>query len=166
MTVEGGIGLAAVEINAVKVGRYLVVGQTLTPGFERPVTTQQRERAETAQDFVAWTIKPTRHLHHMLVVAHHFALGLQPYAYRQLKDLAGSKLTKDGVLVITARTHRTREANRDEARRRLTALLTKAHHRDAKRRKTKPSRAAKARRVEGKKKRSAVKQKRGRVTLD
>lgn len=95
-----------------------------------------------------------------------FALGLQPYAYRQLKDLAGSNLTKDGVLVITARTHRTREANRDEARRRLTALLTKAHHRDAKRRKTKPSRAAKARRVEGKKKRSAVKQKRGRVTLD
>ena len=95
-----------------------------------------------------------------------FALGLQPYAYRQLKDLAGSKLTKDGVLVITARTHRTREANREEARRRLEALLTKAHHRDPKRRKTKPSRSAKARRVEGKMKRSVVKEKRGRVTLD
>ncbi len=95
-----------------------------------------------------------------------FALGLQPYAYRQLKDLAGSKLTKDGVLVITARTHRTREANREEARRRLEALLTKALHRDPKRKKTRPSRAAKARRVDGKKKRAAVKQKRGRVTLD
>ncbi|MBH9536210.1 alternative ribosome rescue aminoacyl-tRNA hydrolase ArfB [Novosphingopyxis sp. YJ-S2-01] len=95
-----------------------------------------------------------------------FALGLQPYAYRQLKDLAGSKLTKDGVLVITARTHRTREANREEARRRLDTLLTKAHQRDAKRRKTKPSRAAKARRVDTKKKRSAVKEKRGRVRFD
>ena len=95
-----------------------------------------------------------------------FALGLQPYAYRQLKDLAGSKLTKDGVLVITARTHRTREANREEARRRLEALLSKAHKREARRKKTRPSRAAKARRVEGKKKRSAVKEKRGRVRLD
>ncbi len=95
-----------------------------------------------------------------------FALGIQPFAYRQLRDLAGSKLTKDGVLVITARTHRTREANREEARRRLEALLTKAHQRDAKRRKTKPSRAAKARRVDTKKKRSAVKEKRGRVRFD
>jgi ribosome-associated protein len=95
-----------------------------------------------------------------------FALGLPPYAYEQLKVLAGSKLTQGGELIITARTHRTREANRDEARRRLRELIAAAYHRDAKRRPTKPSRAAKAKRVETKKGRGAVKAMRGRVSLD
>jgi len=95
-----------------------------------------------------------------------FALGLPPYAYEQLKVLAGSKLTQGGELIITARTHRTREANRDEARRRLRELIGAAYHRDAKRRPTKPSRAAKAKRVETKKGRGAVKAMRGRVSLD
>lgn len=95
-----------------------------------------------------------------------FALGLAPYAYEKLKVLAGSKLTQGGELVVTARTHRTREANREEARNRLAALIAKAHQRDAKRRPTKPSRAAKAKRVDAKKGRGAVKAMRGRVALD
>ena len=45
-----------------------------------------------------------------------YALGLQPYAFRQLKILAGSKMTISGELIVTARSHRTREANRQDAR--------------------------------------------------
>ena len=85
---------------------------------------------------------------------------------RRAETLAGSKLTKDGVIVITANRHRTQEANRRDALDRLVALLVEADTRPKYRVATRPGRAAKARRVEGKKKRSAVKQKRGRVTLD
>ena len=95
-----------------------------------------------------------------------FALGLSPYAYQRLKELAGSRMTESGEIVITARSHRSQEANRAEARARLAELIGKAHIRQAKRRPTKPSRAAKARRVDSKKARSAVKEGRGKVRLD
>ena len=85
-----------------------------------------------------------------------FALGLSPDAYQRLKELAGSRMTESGEIVITARSHRSQEANRAEARARLAELIGKAHIRQAKRRPTKPSRAAKARRVDSKKARSAV----------
>lgn len=92
-----------------------------------------------------------------------FALGLDPEAYRRLKLLAGSKMTTDGELIILARQFRTQEANRADARARLSALIDQALIRPEKRIKTKPSKAAKARRVDGKKARSAVKAGRGRV---
>ena len=95
-----------------------------------------------------------------------FRLGLPPYAYEKLKSLAGSRMTSAGELVITARNYRTQEANREDARRRLAELIAAAHMRQAKRRPTKPSRAAKARRVEAKKGRGAVKAGRGKVQLD
>ena len=95
-----------------------------------------------------------------------FALRLAPDVYQRLKILAGSKLTNDGEIVITARSHRTQEANRAEARERLIAMIEAASVRQAKRRPTKPSKAAKARRVDEKKGRSAVKQARGKVKLD
>jgi ribosome-associated protein len=95
-----------------------------------------------------------------------FKLGLPLHAYEKLRLLAGSKLTQGGELVITARTHRSQEANREEARARLRALIAEAHQRDARRRPTKPSRAAKAKRVEAKKGRGAVKAMRGKVSLD
>ena len=95
-----------------------------------------------------------------------FALGLAPDAYQRLKTLAGSKLTNDGEIVITARSHRTREANRDDARSRLTALIEAALVRPVKRRPTKPSRSAKAKRVDAKKSRGTIKQARGKVSLD
>ncbi|MFC7536653.1 alternative ribosome rescue aminoacyl-tRNA hydrolase ArfB [Sphingomonas sp. GCM10030256] len=93
-----------------------------------------------------------------------FRLGLPPHAYEKLKSLAGSRLTSGGELLITARNYRTQEANREDARRRLAELIAAAHVRQAKRRPTKPSRAAKARRVDAKKGRSVVKAGRGRVT--
>ena len=95
-----------------------------------------------------------------------FALGLAPDVYARLKALAGSKLTATGEIVITARRHRTREANRADARERLIALLDAAHERPVRRVKTRPSKAAKARRVEAKKGRSAVKAGRGRVVVE
>jgi ribosome-associated protein len=95
-----------------------------------------------------------------------FRLGLAPWAYQQLKTLAGSKMTSAGELVITARKFRTQDANRADARERVVELLTKAHERQARRVKTKPSKAAKARRVDAKKGRSEVKAGRGRVRIE
>ena len=95
-----------------------------------------------------------------------FALGLPLDVYQRLKQLAGSKLTNEGEIVITARSHRTQEANRADARQRLTELIERAYVRPQKRKPTKPSRAAKARRVDAKKSRGTVKQGRGKVRLD
>ncbi len=95
-----------------------------------------------------------------------YQLGLPPFAFRKLKELAGSRMTAAGVLVIQAQQFRTQEANRKNARDRLDALLVKAHERDARRIATKPGKAAKARRVDEKKARSGVKQGRGKVRLD
>ncbi|QNN64397.1 aminoacyl-tRNA hydrolase [Sphingomonas rhizophila] len=95
-----------------------------------------------------------------------FRLGLNPDAYQRLKVIAGSKMTAGGELLITARRYRTQEANREDARRRLAELIAEAHIVQAKRRPTKPSRAAKAKRVDQKKGRSAVKQGRGKVNWE
>jgi ribosome-associated protein len=95
-----------------------------------------------------------------------FALGLAPYAYQRLKELAGSRMTAAGELLVTARRFRTQEANRQDARERLGEMIRAAHVRQARRVKTKPSRAAKAKRVDDKKGRSAIKVGRGKVRLD
>ena len=95
-----------------------------------------------------------------------FKLGLAPYVYARLKELAGSRMTSAVEIVITARSYRTQEQNREDARARLAELIVKAHIRQAKRVKTKPSRAAKAKRVHEKKGRSAVKQARAKPRMD
>jgi ribosome-associated protein len=95
-----------------------------------------------------------------------YRLGLHPETFRRLKLLAGSRLTTGGTLVIAARRYRTQEQNRADARERLAELLAKAEEREARRVKTKPSRAAKARRVETKKGRGEVKAGRGKVRID
>lgn len=95
-----------------------------------------------------------------------FRLGLHPETWRRLKLLAGSRLTAAGVLVITARRYRTQEQNRADARERVADLLERAHEREARRVKTKPGKAAKARRVDEKKGRGAVKAGRGRVSVE
>jgi ribosome-associated protein len=75
-------------------------------------------------------------------------------------------MTAGGEIIITARKYRTQEQNRLDARARLAELVAKAHLRPAKRKKTRPSRAAKAKRMETKSARSAVKAARGKVRLD
>ena len=95
-----------------------------------------------------------------------YRLGLSPPVYARLKELAGSRMTGGGEIIITARSYRTQEQNRQDARARLAELVAKAHVRPEKRIKTKPSRAAKARRVDAKKGRSVVKQARARPKVD
>lgn len=95
-----------------------------------------------------------------------FRLGLAPDVYARLKQLAGSRMTSGGEIVITARRYRTQEANREEARARLAELVAKAHVRQPKRVRTRPSRAAKGKRLDAKKQRGAVKQGRGKVRFD
>jgi len=75
----------------------------------------------------------------------------------RLERLAGRRATDDGVLVIRADRFRTQERNREDARARLAALVREALHVPKKRIATKPSRAAKARRVDSKVKRGGVK---------
>ena len=93
-------------------------------------------------------------------------LGLADDPLERLKRLAGSRLTASGELLISARRFRTQEANREDARRRLAEMIAQAHIVRAKRKATRPSRAAKAKRVDAKKQRSAVKRARGRVDFD
>lgn len=75
----------------------------------------------------------------------------------RLQQLAGRRLTKDGVIVIEAQSHRTQERNRADALQRLVDLIRQAAHVPKPRKKTKPSRAARAERMDTKKKRGNVK---------
>lgn len=95
-----------------------------------------------------------------------YALRLPPLVFKRLKDLAGSRMTAKGELVITARRHRTQEANRADARERLAELLTRAQKLPEKRAKSRLNRIGKEKRLQGKKRRGAVKAGRGRVKFD
>ncbi len=75
----------------------------------------------------------------------------------RLTRLAGRRVTDDGVLVIRAERHRTQERNREDARARLAELVREALYVPKKRIATKPSRSAKARRVDSKVRRGGVK---------
>lgn len=95
-----------------------------------------------------------------------FKLGLHPDAYERLKRIGGSRVTGGGELLITARRFRTQEANRADARRRLAEMIAEAHIVQARRKPTRPSKAAKARRIDEKKGRGTIKRGRGKVSLD
>jgi ribosome-associated protein len=87
-------------------------------------------------------------------------------AEARLNRLAGQRMTKDGVIVIHAQRFRTQERNRADAIDRLLELLRAAMTRPAPRRPTKPTLGSKKRRLEGKKRRSDVKAKRGSAGYD
>jgi len=90
-----------------------------------------------------------------------------PEAVRQrLLRLAGRRLTREGVLVIQARRHRTQEANRRDALERLMTLIREAAVPPKPRRRTRPTKASKERRIEGKKTRSGVKRMRQKPAAD
>ena len=95
-------------------------------------------------------------------------VALVPDAVKQrLVALAGRRMTQDGVLIITAERHRMREANREEARQKLVLLLRKAALPPPPPRKaTKPTAGSKARRLESKTRRGAVKRLRGGASED
>jgi ribosome-associated protein len=79
----------------------------------------------------------------------------------RLERIAGRRLTRDGVLVITAQRHRTQERNRDDALTRLIEMIRAAAVRPTPRRPTRPTLGSKVRRLEGKKRRGGIKALRG-----
>ena len=95
-----------------------------------------------------------------------YALGLPPAVFQRLKALAGSRWVEGGAILVTARSHRTREANREEARARIATMIEQAFVRPEKRIRTKPTKASKERRLTSKATRSGVKAGRGKVRLD
>lgn len=76
---------------------------------------------------------------------------------QRLATLAGSRMTREGVLVIDSREHRTQSANREAARERLRELLAQASLRPKRRRKTKPTSGSNERRITNKLKRGETK---------
>lgn len=92
-----------------------------------------------------------------------YALRLSPEIFTRLKQLAGSRMTASGEIVLTARRFRTQEANRQDARDRLAQLLTEAHNLPQKRAKTRLNRIGKEKRLQGKKLRGTIKANRGKV---
>src|SRR3979409_2302440 len=88
-------------------------------------------------------------------------VALVPDVAARLNRLAGQRMTKDGVIVIHAQRFRTQERNRADAIDRLVELFREAAPRPTPRRPTRPTLGSKQRRLEGKKRRSDVKAKRG-----
>ena len=82
----------------------------------------------------------------------------------ELLKLSDSRITKDGVIVIKAQTHRTQEKNRTEALARLKELVKSVGIIKKKRRPTKPSKSARIKRVDSKTKRGKTKALRGKVS--
>ena len=85
---------------------------------------------------------------------------------QRLLALAGNRATKDGVLIITSRVHRTQEANRAEARARLNELIARARVVPKTRRPSRPTLGSKVRRLTAKSQRSSSKKLRGRTNDD
>jgi ribosome-associated protein len=84
----------------------------------------------------------------------------------RLRGLAGRRITDEDVIVIAAQKFRTQEHNKRDAFERLQELIAQASIEPKIRRATKPTRASKERRLEGKQQRSQVKQRRGKVRSD
>ncbi|MEM9027120.1 MAG: alternative ribosome rescue aminoacyl-tRNA hydrolase ArfB [Pseudomonadota bacterium] len=92
--------------------------------------------------------------------------SLPDYLRARVLDLAGNRATRAGQIVITAHRFRTQEANRRDAIARLVALIRQAAVRRRPRIATRPTGAAIRKRLDSKKRRSGVKQTRGRVMRD
>ena len=85
---------------------------------------------------------------------------------QRLRALAGRRLAQSDEIVLEAHRHRSQEANRRDAITRLADLIIAARHVPKARKKTRPGRAARARRVEGKRQRKDVKRLRSKPALD
>ncbi|HYM18016.1 MAG TPA: alternative ribosome rescue aminoacyl-tRNA hydrolase ArfB [Micropepsaceae bacterium] len=92
--------------------------------------------------------------------------GLSDAVRARLMRLAGSRLTKEGVLIVSAREFRSQERNREAARERLFDLIRHAAVEPKPRKRTRPPKAAKERRLETKSRRSKLKRNRGPVRED
>ncbi len=89
--------------------------------------------------------------------------ALSEPVFRRLKSLAGRRMTRDGVLIITARRYRSQPRNRADALERLVELIRRAAAPVKQRRPTRPSKGAKQRRLDAKRRAGNIKKTRGRV---
>ncbi len=89
--------------------------------------------------------------------------ALSNAVFLRLKPLAGQRMTKDGVIVITAHRFAMQERNRQDALERLVELIKQAAVPPKPRRKTRPSKASKERRLDSKRQKSNIKKGRGRL---
>ena len=87
--------------------------------------------------------------------------SLPPYVRERLRVLAGRRVSRDGVLVITAHRFRSQDQNRRDAIERLVALIQQAAAPRKTRRATRPTRASRQRRLESKRRRGEIKRGRG-----
>ncbi len=85
---------------------------------------------------------------------------------RRLKQIAGRRMTSEGVLIIEARRHRTQERNREDAINRMIALIRQAAEKPRPRRRTSPPAAARKKRMAAKRHRSEIKRRRRAVRID
>jgi len=85
---------------------------------------------------------------------------------KRLIELAGNRADARGVITIEAKSHRSQFRNREEARQRLAELIEKAHKKPKKRIPTRPSRRAKKKRIEAKRKQARIKARRKPPKLD
>ena len=76
----------------------------------------------------------------------------------RLMEIAGNRISEDGVLTIEASRHRSQRRNREDAQARLVELVRQATEKPKERRETKPSKKAVARRLDDKRRRSSVKE--------
>lgn len=94
------------------------------------------------------------------------ASSLPEFYKQRLLKLKDKRLTKEGVIVLKAQSHRTQEKNRDDAIKRLTDLIKSVNVPVKTRIGTKPTKASKTRRLDGKKNKGQVKKLRGKVGFD
>ena len=92
--------------------------------------------------------------------------ALSEAVFRRLKGLAGRRMTREGVIVLSASRFRSQDRNRKDARDRLVALIGAAAQPPKKRRATKPTKGSKQRRLDNKRKRAGVKKGRGKPGPD
>ena len=92
--------------------------------------------------------------------------NLPPYVFAKLRELAGQRMTKEGVLVLSSSEYRSQDRNRKAAIERLCELIRKTAVVPKYRRPTKPTYASKVRRLETKQRRGGLKKSRGKVDLD
>lgn len=90
-----------------------------------------------------------------------YTLRLTPPVFARLRKLAGAKLAQNGDLIVTSKAHRTQEANRQDARDKLAALLEEAQTEPKRRARTRLNRVGKTERLKVKKARGTVKANRG-----
>jgi ribosome-associated protein len=123
------------------------------------------DEEELHEDFVRASGPGGQHVNRVATaVKLRFDVGRSPSlpedVRRRLMRLAGKRVTEEGELVIDARRFRSQERNRRDARERLVALIRKAAEKPKPRLKTKPTAASKRRRLEEKRRRSAIKRSR------